>query len=307
MGMVTAQNLAMDSLGGVSDRSGRAADNGDIGPDDALWMRATYAHVDSGRGQFSADQQQFALRAGRDLRGDASSRTGLMGILARGSAEVSDHVRPTVGGFATPLSAEVGEVRTTLIGLGGYHTWLLGSGSYVDASAQAGRVWLYNRNIETRMSDTSGWSAIASVEAGRQIALGSGGWSLSPQAQLVASHLRLGDMDDGIVHVKGNNMTAYRARVGLRIGKDVAPGPRFYGLANVWHTLNDDAATVLQGGADTITVAPRFARTWLEAGMGVSMPMSRAGGFAIDLRGQRGTGDNDRTSLALQATWKLAW
>ena len=308
MGMVSAQGLVMDSLGGVSDRASvMAGTDAQGGHEDGLWMRANYASVDSGRGQFSAEQTQFALRAGKDLRNDAGSRTGIMGVLASGKAQISDHVRPTVTGFANPLSAEVGHVRTTLLGVGAYQTWGSTSGGYLDLSGQLGRVWLSNSALDTQMSDSRGWSALVSLEAGRAVALGSGGWSLTPQAQLVASHLRLDGVDDGVIRVDDANLTGYRARLGARLDNAASTGARFYGLANVWHNLTDDAGTTLHGGTDTIVVAPQFSRSWLEAGVGVQLPGTRAGSFSIDLRGQRGLGGDDRRSLGVQAAWRLSW
>ena len=309
MGMLTAQGLVMDSLGGVSDRASlMAGGDGEIGHDDALWMRANYSQVDAGRGQFSADQRQFSLRAGKDLRGDSGSRTGVMGVVASGVAGIDDHVRPTIGGFATPLSARVGEIRTTLLGVGGYHTWIFGSGGYADVSGQVGHLWVSNDVAEVDMSDTRGWSAIASAEVGNRFTVGGGGWSLIPQAQLVASHVRMKDIDDGVVRVDGDSLTAYRARVGLRFENPAGQAPRFYGLANVWRNLTDDAGTTLHGGTDTIVVAPQFARNWLEAGFGLTLPTAKAGSFNVDIRTQRGLGEeNDRSALGLQATWKLAW
>ena len=307
MGMVSAQGLTMDSLGSMSDRFGIGSD-GRIDHADGLWMRAGFSQVDSGRGQFSADQRQFHLRAGKDVRSDEASRTGVMAVVASGTAEISDHVRPTVGGFATPLSARVGDIRTTLVGVGGYHTLKFGSGGYVDLSGQVGHLWVSNHVADVEMSDTRGWSAVASAEVGSAFSVGNGSWSLIPQAQLVASHVRMNDIDDGVVQVDGDSLTVYRARVGLRFENPAGQSPRIYGVANVWRNLTDDAGTTLHGGTDTIVVAPQFARNWVEAGFGLSLPTSNAGNFNIDIRGQRGLGDdNDRTALGLQATWKLAW
>ena len=307
MGMVSAQGLTMDSLGSMADRVGIDND-GRINHAEGLWMRAGFNQVDSGRGQFSADQRQFHLRAGKDLRSDESSRTGVMGVVASGSAEINDHVRPTVGGFATPLSARVGEIRTTLVGVGAYHTLGFGSGGYLDVTGQIGHIWVSNEAVGVEMSDTRGWSAIASAEVGHAFTVGGGGWTLVPQAQLVASHLRMQDINDGVVRVDGDGLTAYRARIGLRFENPANQAPRFYGLANVWRNLTDEAGTTLHGGTDTIVVAPQFARNWVEAGFGLTLPTARAGSFNVDIRGQRGLGsDNDRSALGLQASWKLAW
>lgn len=298
----------MDSLGTASERAGVGGEVS-TGHLDGLWMRARYATVESGRGQFSADQSQFSLRAGRDLLSDSGSRTGVMAVVASGSAEVSDHVRPTVTGFANPLAANVGDVRSTLLGVGVYRTWTASPGGYFDLTGQIGRLWLSNRASEGTMDDRSGWSAVVSAEAGRRFAVGAGQWSITPQAQLLASHVRLGSVNDGTVGVDGSRMTAYRARVGLHFGNSASQGtgPRFHGLANVWHNLSKDADTTLHGGNDTIVIAPQFSRTWLEAGVGLEWPTAAAGRFSVDLRGQRGLGGDDRRALGVQAHWQLNW
>lgn len=308
-----AQDIALDAIGTARDRQAQRrmtpyGDGETQGPSPA-WARVRFDRTDTRGDRIGLEQQQFLFQGGLDLQADDSVQRGLMASYASASGDVHDYLRPTIDGFATQLGSNVGDVRTQALGVGGYQTLTWRSGWYVDVVGQVTGLRVKLESIDGMRERSDGWNVAASAEVGRSIDVGGGAWTFEPQAQLIASHTRLDDVDDGLVSSSELDRNDVRARLGMRVStapaSDASAGV-VYGVLNLWHDLRDDDGTTIRGGTDSITVEPGLARTWGEIGLGVQHAAGR-GRLHFDVRGQQGIGRGDRSAFVAQAGYTLDW
>ncbi|MGO4834011.1 autotransporter outer membrane beta-barrel domain-containing protein, partial [Rhizobiaceae sp. 2RAB30] len=190
-------------------------------------------------------------------------QTGIEGLLAENDAgrfiggvflqygTVSSDVRSVYG---------AGGVDTTGYGLGATLTWYGENGFYADGQAQV--TWydsdLASATAGRRLATGNGGVGYGlSIEAGREFALG-GNWSVTPQAQLAYSSVRL----DGFTDVFGaavspNDSDSLVSRLGVAAGHEVewrdAKGrvgrAHLYGIANLYYDFAGTSDVGVSGTA----------------------------------------------------------
>jgi len=186
-------------------------------------------------------------------------------------------VSGTYGTAHSKTSAEAGEgtIDTEGWGLHGTLTWYGSDGFYVDAQAQTN--W-YNNDLFSNTANNGfangkhGFGYALSVESGKQFDLDET-WSLTPQAQLMFSSVRLNDFTD-----------AYQSRVSMQDGNSlslrlglaadyrnawttVAGTPMkadLYGIMNVYQDFEGDASIMVSDTA----LKTKNDKTWGGIGWG---------------------------------------
>jgi fibronectin-binding autotransporter adhesin len=160
-------------------------------------------------------------------------------------------------------------------GVGATLTWYGPAGFYLDGQAKA--TW-FNADIAGAGASAEGIDGLGyalGIEAGRHIRLG-GGWSLTPQAQLVYSRIDFDRFTDSSgVEISLRRGESLRGRAGLAVGRDFA-FPRsgwqagLYGLANVSYEMLGDTSVDAAGTA--LDWEPR--QLWGDVGLGASIKAS---------------------------------
>lgn len=111
------------------------------------------------------------------------------------------------------------------------------------------------------------------------------GWQFEPQAQLSYLHNRYNGFADTLSRVDGFNSDNLRARVGLRVHKDVGAA-QYYAIANVTHDFLKPQTLTLhdQVGTGSASVNERFDKTAFEVGAGISGQVGKTTSIYADAR-----------------------
>lgn len=243
----------------------------------AIWARIDAAHrrvtpgfstsgasymIDSWRLQAGADGELFA--------GDA-------GTLVTG---VSLHHGEALADIASVFGH--GKIRASGSGFGGAMTWYGATGFYADAQTKFS--W-----FDSDLSSTTAGRQLAKGKAGFGYALGlelgqrialSGGWSLTPQAQLTYSHVDADSFVDPFgARVALTDGDSLRGRLGLsadyrqswrdKTGRQV--NASLYGIANLHYEFLDGTTATVAGTAFT----SRGQRLWGGLGLGAKYETGR--------------------------------
>ncbi|PJK12186.1 hypothetical protein CO610_00450 [Lysobacteraceae bacterium NML95-0200] len=327
VGLMAGEQLAMDALGSLRDRTLRmgnaphtaapnkaeqnASSNLASSLDGRAWARMRYERLDLGNGQFGLNQNRFLFQGGAlvheaTLSSGTEVQTGLMATFASSRGDAKDYHRPQATGVL-PLSSYVGEVDAQFAGVGAYHTQHFRSDLWLSFSAQLGHLRNKYRDIENVEARHSGHNFAISAEVGKPIALGSN-WILEPQAQLITSHTRMKGFNDGLVHVDGRSHQLYRGRIGVRLANvPSASGASFHAIANIWHDNNSSFHNVMHGRGDTIAFRALGAGSWAELGAGANVRIGNNSDLFFDVRGQHGIDSGKRNSVAAQVGWRGSW
>lgn len=327
VGLMAGEQLAMDALGSLRDRTLRmgnaphtaapnkaeqnASSNLASSLDGRAWARMRYERLDLGNGQFGLNQNRFLFQGGAlvheaTLSSGTEVQTGLMATFASSRGDAKDYHRPQATGVL-PLSSYVGEVDAQFAGVGAYHTQHFRSDFWLSFSAQLGHLRNKYRDIENVEARHSGHNFAISAEVGKPIALGTG-WVLEPQAQLIASRTRMKGFNDGLVHVDGRSHQLYRGRIGVRLANvPSASGASFHAVANIWHDNNSDFHNVMHGRGDTIAFRALGAGSWAELGAGANVRIGNNSDLFFDVRGQHSIDSGKRNSVAAQVGWRGSW
>ncbi|MNX71850.1 Antigen 43 precursor [compost metagenome] len=223
----------------------------------------------------SYDYDVAGFQAGHDLI-QAVGPTGTRDIAGvyLGVGTASGAVDAVTGGRAGSLSMNG-------TALGGYWTRQGKSGWYVDAVVQ-GTIYsdIKTRSSGGQRSNTDGWGALASIEAGYPFSLGND-WSLEPQAQLVYQHVAIDGTKDDFGRVQFGDTDGAYGRLGARLTKQIntKSGEQVTGWvrANVWQHMGADARTTFSTvqGTNSVTLDTSLGGTWAQIGLGVSGQLSK--------------------------------
>lgn len=268
-----------------------------------VWMRLRGDQLETFGDRFGQDVRRIGLQAGVDLQRGERVVRGVMARVAQAEGDVQDRLRPTVEGFATPLSASVGEVRLQAFTAGGYQTLAFGGGYSLDLTAEAGALRGRLSAFDGSSTRSDGWAGALSGTLARGYV--AGGWDWRPQVQLIAAHTRLDGLEGGVASER-LAQDSLRARLGLHASTRGQGPSRLYAVANVWRDLREADATVFYGGSDSTRVSPGMARSWAELGIGLSHVQGMAAWY-VDLRGEQGLGSGDRNAVSAQMGLNLRW
>ncbi|MBT2336430.1 autotransporter outer membrane beta-barrel domain-containing protein [Variovorax paradoxus] len=209
------------------------------------------------------------FQAGTDLLATPDWRAGVYVGQLDGDARVS--------GFASGIAnLAVGrnDLRSQYVGV--YGTYTTGSGFYADAVVQSGR---HRYTVEPSLStgvSGKGNSLLGSIEVGQAFALGSSGWTVEPQLQLIHQHMDLDNSGIAGAVVQPQADSGWVARAGVRVKGRIETGMgtlQPYGRFNVYKTPSGaDVARFVNGAATT--------DIWAQTG-GTSTEL--AGGFTLAL------------------------
>ena len=151
-----------------------------------------------------------------------------------------------------------GRISTSGYGLGGTLTWYGYDGFYIDGQAQA--TWyesdlsslLANRSL---VSGNDAFGYAVSLEGGQRVAIRHG-WSITPQAQLVYSHVDFDNFVDAFgAPVSLDKGASLQSRLGLTLDREAswqdANGKtsrvHAYGIANLYYELLDGTRVDVDG------------------------------------------------------------
>lgn len=170
-----------------------------------------------------------------------------------------------------------GDISTNGYGFGGTLTWYGNEGFYIDTQAQA--TW-YKSNLSSTLANANigdgnkGFGYALSAETGKRFAL-SPEWSITPQAQLVYSHVKFDDFigykDAAVSLDKGDSL---QGRLGLTLDHETSwqnangmtDRAHVYGLTNLYYELLKGTKVDVAG----VSFASEKERVWGGIGLGGS-------------------------------------
>ncbi|MDM9559892.1 autotransporter outer membrane beta-barrel domain-containing protein [Bordetella petrii] len=249
------------------------ADGASAEPRSGSWGRVQGAHsrFQSGRSTTGARQDLdiSRMQLGADWQAYASPRGYLiLGINAHYDHASSD-IRSVFGR---------GKVHARGHGVGGTLTWYGRNGLYVDAQA---RVSWFDGDLSSRTlgvretSGNDGRGYALGLEAGRSLVLNDR-WALTPQAQLLYSHVDYDDFRDAY-RVRVSLLSKHRVAGRLGVSADyrlrLANGNALdaYGIVNLHQIFSGAARTRI---AD-VALAQASEHTWAGVGFGASYSWGR--------------------------------
>lgn len=175
-----------------------------------------------------------------------------------------------------------------------YATWLGDHGSHTDVVAKVGRndttfhsYGAFADGASYRENQQS-----LSVEYGKSVALGSDGYFIEPQVQLVLGHLGSNSYTTSRgTHVKEDSFDSAIGRLGFVFGKKQAEGENphdFYLKASVLHEFGGDRDYSLRrlnayGDEETLDGSYSYGDTWFEVGFGGNVKINQSTCFYADV------------------------
>lgn len=216
------------------------------------------------------DQNIFKLQAGVD----SLLREGENGKLIGGFT-----VHYGQGKTKTKSESGNGEIDTDGYGFGGTLTWYDDNGFYVDGQ---GQVTWYKSDLKSALTGQSlingnkGFGYALSIETGKRYDDNEGSpWSLTPQAQLVYSHVNFKSFTDPIdARVSLDRGASLQGRLGLAFDhedswkndKGMLNRSHVYGIANLYYEFLDGTKVDVAG----VSFASKNDRLWGGVGFGGS-------------------------------------
>jgi autotransporter-associated beta strand protein len=211
------------------------------------------------------------LQAGTDLLATPDWRAGIY----VGQLEGDTQVR----GFASGLlntAAGRNDLRSQYLGL--YGTYAGERGFYADVVLQAGRHRYTVQPLAGAGASGKGNSLLASIEVGKAFALGTSGWSIEPQLQLIHGRQRLDDVSIAGAVVQQDADSGWTGRAGVRVKGSFATGAgtlQPYGRLNVYRSAKgNDVARFVNTAAITPVGAP-IGSTSTELAAGFTLAVSQ--------------------------------
>lgn len=248
------------------------------------WVRY-YGSIQNNQGHHRFDYKQYinGVQVGLDIyQNDSEKRTIRSGLLldySASHANFGDSVRPQAG-----LYRGSGSMENDTYGIGGYYTRINKNGSYVDF------VGLISK-LENDFTDSYGgrgsqdaYRLALSAEAGKEFAR-TGDWHYEAQGQLIYQYTDYDSFRDKISRVNSYSADNLRARLGLRVYKDVENKTKnrkmnVYGIANlVQDFINPETITI-----DGVGIRERFDKTYAEIGIGAQLQLKKNTFLYLDAR-----------------------
>lgn len=270
-----AHRFGLDMLGSFRDRGSEDA-NSASSQHIAAWGRVFGfdGEVGDNRGDLAQQYRKFTtrgasyehrgygLQAGLDLLNDNGTTIGFY----LGAGAISADVDAVYGGRS-------GAIELKGYSVGGYWVRKQDNGAYLDLVLQGTR---YEGDLGFRDAfDPTGWAAAVSLEGAYPFDIARG-WTLEPQAQLVAQRLDLDGGRDGVARIDYDSDTALYGRIGTRAARTwhVHHGQAVTvaGELNLWHDFDGTAATRIStpNGNNRVNLATDLGGTWGEMQLTVS-------------------------------------
>jgi outer membrane autotransporter protein len=264
-------DLAM--LGNLHRRVGdeNAPATGDASGGRQAWARAVYTDLDIRQNGIAAAQSEghvSGLQAGTDLLARGNWRAGLYVGQLDGGADVSGNARGTIG--------RVGSNDLQSRYLGGYATWMDGSGLYADAVLQGGSHRYTVRPDLNLGASGKADSTTASIETGKSFPVAEG-WSIEPQAQIAYQHGRFDDTLISGAVVRQDADSGWIGRLGVRVKGDIATSAgrlQPYGRVNVYHATSGTDVATFAGPAASTSIASATGYTSTEVAAGATLALT---------------------------------
>ena len=175
-----------------------------------------------------------------------------------------------------------------------YATWLGDHGNHTDVVAKVGRndTTFHSYGAFADSASYRENQQSLSVEYGRSVALGSDGYFIEPQVQLVLGHLGSNSYTTSLgTHVKEDGFDSAIGRLGFVFGKKQAEGENphdFYLKASVLHEFGGDRDYSLRrlnayGDEETLDGSYSYGDTWFEVGFGGNVKINQSTYFYADV------------------------
>lgn len=239
-----------------------------------LWMRVEGGnqHIKSASSTTGTDYNQnvFKLQTGLDgVLSETENGKLLGGIMLQ---YVHGKTKTNSNDYAN------GEISTDGYGFGGTLTWYNDNGFYVDGQAQV--TW-YKSDLTTTalgapvlFDDNKGLGYTVSLETGKRIAIDPE-WSMTPQAQLIYSHVDFDDFTDGFgSDVSLNKGESVQGRLGLTLdhqkswqnANGLINRSHVYGITNLYYEFMNGTKVDVA----SVSFANKKDRFWGGLGVGGS-------------------------------------
>ena len=244
-----------------------------------------------------SDGRLSGMQAGTDLWTDANWRTGLYAGQLDGDMQVRGFAR----GIAN-LAVGSNDLRNQY--LGGYATYGLDSGFYLDAVLQLGRHRYEVKPQTTLRTKGKANSLSASLEIGQSFALGEG-WQIEPQAQLVHQDVEFDDVHLGATRMHQESDASWLARVGVRVKGDISTSAgrlQPYARVNLYRTGGGDDATRFITPAAITTIVSSNGSTSAELAAGFTLGLSESTSLYGELGKLWASGGDNRVKSQLNAS-----
>jgi outer membrane autotransporter protein len=278
--------------------------------DNGLWGRiyAWNAQTETSS-RFSADTRDVFVQFGKDwtLSSSAtggSSHAGLTATFGYASAQFDDLLRGEYG-----LATGTGSAQMQAQSLGAYFTRYLSNGSYSDSVLQ---VTHYHNRYDDNQGNTpgqNGFSIGVSEEIGRPFQIGTLPLAFEPQAQFAYQYMHLNPFSDNVSSISSTTSNALRGRVGFRLFRpdmlnaDGTSTATPYLTANILHDFLSPGQTVVGG----TPISPDLARTWVDAGIGVTATFGKRGEFHAAVDYSHNLGGQSSHSVNANAGYRYSW
>ncbi|MDO4435148.1 MAG: autotransporter outer membrane beta-barrel domain-containing protein [Cardiobacteriaceae bacterium] len=275
------------------------------GQDQLTWGRLhVRTHEEKGQDRFDYEQKTQQLSLGHDVVHDGGI-TGAFVNIGKSNVDYFDAYRAESGRVVEDKFT--GKGKSSQIGVGVSHTLPFDDfKGYVDISAQAS----YLRNEYQARSGVSGKNkgkALSlSAEAGYAFQVAEK-VAIEPQVQVIYQNVKLKDFQDSSgLDIRYRDGDQVRSRVGARVifGEQSALGaPKVYAKANVWHNGKASSKVSL----DTTELSEKHSKTWLDTGIGASVPLGANGLLYGDAHYERNLGGEKRKGFGLNVGIRYDW
>lgn len=242
------------------------------------WGRLIYQ---KGHGSLSSgadyDYRVQAFQVGADLyrNEDTDGSTDQAGLSLQ-AGRIKGNVEHSNGQAA-------GDDTLRSYGIGGYWTHFGPKGWYLDGVLQFNRFDMQARANDADSLKTRGHGITASLEAGYPLRLNRDKTlHLEPQAQVIASRLKLDDAHDDAADVRFEDVDSLTGRLGVRIDKDWfreddkghIHRTNVWLRPSVWHEFKGKAKTEFSSADGYIPFGTDMAGTWGEMNLGVDYQLN---------------------------------
>jgi len=249
-----------------------------------------HSDLSSVRYGYDADIRYAAVQAGGSVYGFETAAGEMMFGLAGSYGDLS----------FSPERLDSRKTSMDVWSASAYGSWLGNNGLYVDTILSYGG---FSGTVSTRRHDRTaklkGHSLTASVEVGQNFALGTDGWSIEPQAQLIYQRLSFDQAYDvdGFAVALGNP-DQWVGRIGGKLSKEVAMESVerlvLYGKLNLIHGFDD---------GDRVFLGDNFRLgefgTQIEGGVGLNLDMTKNAALYGDVSYQGRVGDGGSNGFSL--------
>ncbi|MGJ7603193.1 autotransporter-associated beta strand repeat-containing protein [Variovorax sp. LT1R20] len=297
LGMLASRS---QRIGDDDVRGGAGATPGTDGNNRRAWGRLISTDMDIRQGGTVSPHSEgrvTGLQAGTDLWANQDWRAGIYVGQLDGDTRTS--------GFSSGLlnnAAGRNDLRSQYLGL--YGTYASEDGFYADAVLQAGR---HRYTVQPFLSggvEGKGNSLLASIEVGKAFAIGTGGWSVEPQLQLIHQRLRMDDVSIPGALVQQDADSGWIGRAGVRIKGSFATGAgtlQPYARVNVYRSAKgNDVARFVNPAAITPVGAP-IGGTSTELAAGFTLSVSQRTSIYGELGKQWASGGDARVGSSINA------